>query len=181
VIGAALLGTSPGRLAEITLGLPAALVRVARPLASRVLDTLSRRRDFVEYGRQAGGDLAYVITKRMAFGSKKVSPAVARFASEMLSQTPVDVFAEFFPEFDRHDKQAALPVFRRCPTLIMAGEDDVVTPADHSRGMAEVLPSAELIVLEDCGHLIQLEHPDVVNDAIRRLVDRSLTAAGRDR
>jgi pimeloyl-ACP methyl ester carboxylesterase len=181
VIGAALLGTSPGRLAEITLGLPAALVRVARPLAPRVLDTLSRRRDFVEYGRQAGGDLAYVITKRMAFGSKKVSPAVARFASEMLSQTPVDVFAEFFPEFDRHDKQAALPVFRRCPTLIMAGEDDVVTPADHSRGMAEVLPSAELIVLEDCGHLIQLEHPDVVNDAIRRLVDRSLTAAGRDR
>jgi pimeloyl-ACP methyl ester carboxylesterase len=179
VVGTALLCTSPGQLAQITLGLPATLVRLLRPHAPRMVDTLARRRDFVEYGRKAGSDLAYVLTKRMAFGSRKVSPAVARFASEMLAQTPVDVFAEFFPEFDRHDKEAAVPVFRRCPTLIMAGEDDVVTPADHSRAMAAVLSDAELVVLPDCGHLIQLEYPDVVNDAIRRLVDRALSGAGR--
>jgi pimeloyl-ACP methyl ester carboxylesterase len=179
VIGAALLATSPGRLAEMTLGLPAALVRVVRPHAPRVVDGLARRRELVEYSRQAGGDLAYVLTKRLAFGSTKVSPAVAHFASDMLAKTPIDVFAEFFPAFDRHDKQAALPVFAKCPTLIVAGADDVVTPADHSRGMAELLPDAELLVLEDCGHLMQLEYPDLVNDAIRRLVARALADSGR--
>jgi pimeloyl-ACP methyl ester carboxylesterase len=184
VAGAGLLCTSPGRLAEITLGMPAALVRLIRPHTPRMVDSLARRRDLVEYGRRAGSDLAYVFTKRLAFGSKKVSPAVARFANHMLAQTPVDVFAEFFPEFDRHDKEAALPVLQRCPTLIMAGEDDLVTPAEHSRAMAAVLSDAELVVLEDCGHLIQLEYPDVVNDAIRRLVDRALRSgragAGRE-
>jgi pimeloyl-ACP methyl ester carboxylesterase len=174
VVGAALLGTSPGRMAEMTLGLPAAIMHQVWPRAPRLVDTLARRREFIEYGRKAGGDLAYVLTKRLAFGSKSVSPTVARFASELLSQTPVDVFAEFFPEFDRHDKEAALPVFRGCPTLIMAGEDDVITPAGHSRAMAEVLPQAELQVLPECGHLIQLEYPDVVNEALRRLVDRAV-------
>jgi len=176
VVGAALLATSPGRMAEMTLGLPAAVMRLVWPRAPRMIDTLARRREIIEYGRQAGGDLAYILTKRLAFGSEKVSPAVARFASEMLAQTPVDVFAEFFPEFDRHDKEAALPVFRRCPTLIVAGEDDVITPANHSQEMAKVLPDAELIVLPDCGHLIQLEYPDVVNEALRRLVDRAAAA-----
>jgi pimeloyl-ACP methyl ester carboxylesterase len=59
-----------------------------------------------------------------------------------------------------------------------------VTPAEHSRAMAAVLSDAELVVLEDCGHLIQLEYPDVVNDAIRRLVERALRSgragAGRE-
>jgi len=177
VVGAALLGTSPGRLAEMTLGLPARLTRLLRPHAPRVVDTLVKRRDLIERGRQAGRDLAYVFTKRLAFGADDVSPAVAHFASEMLAQTPVDVFAEFFPEFDRHDKEKALPVFSRCATLIVAGEDDKVTPAEHSRAMAQVLPEAELVVLPDCGHLIQLEYPDVVNDALRRLVDRALAGS----
>jgi pimeloyl-ACP methyl ester carboxylesterase len=174
VVGAALICTSAGRMAEITLGLPAALTRQVWSRAPKLVDSLAKRRDFIEYSRRVGADFAVVLTRRLAFGSTSVSPALAKFTAEMIAQTPVDVFAEYFPEFDRHDKEAALPVFARCPTLIVAGERDVVTPADHSRRMAEQLPTATLLVLADCGHMVQLEQPDIVNSALRALVRRAL-------
>jgi pimeloyl-ACP methyl ester carboxylesterase len=66
-------------------------------------------------------------------------------------------------------------------TLVLFGARDRLIPARLGARLAEHLPDARLVVLEDCGHLVQLEYPDVVNDAIRRLVDRALADAGRAR
>jgi pimeloyl-ACP methyl ester carboxylesterase len=120
----------------------------------------------------ADRDVGLLLTRRFSFGTVQASPALVRFVGTMLSSTPLDVFAEFFPEFDRHDKEAALPVFRACPTVIVAGDADLVTPADHSRAMAAVLPEAEVTIVPDAGHMVMLEFPDQVNGALRRLVDR---------
>jgi pimeloyl-ACP methyl ester carboxylesterase len=177
IVATALICTSPGRLAEATLGMPAAVMRQLRPHAPRLVEVLARRRDFVEHVRRAGMDIGVVMTRRLAFGSDHVSPGLARFTARMIASTPVDVFAEYFPEFDRHDKEAALPVFKRCAMLIIAGADDLVTPADHSRGMAEQLPEATLLVLPECGHVAQLEHPQLVNAALRRLARQALADA----
>jgi pimeloyl-ACP methyl ester carboxylesterase len=59
-------------------------------------------------------------------------------------------------------------------TLILAGEQDLLTPADHSRDMVEEVPGAELVVLEDAGHMVMLEHHAVVTEHIRDLVERAL-------
>lgn len=57
------------------------------------------------------------------------------------------------------------------PTLVMAGEDDKLTPPSHARRIAEELPDLfELVVLPDTGHMGPLERPDEVSDALRRLV-----------
>ena len=61
-------------------------------------------------------------------------------------------------------------------TLIMGGERDRITPADHSREMVEHVPGAELVILPEAGHLVMLEHHDVVTDHLRNLVERAVRA-----
>ena len=63
-------------------------------------------------------------------------------------------------------------------TLILGGEQDLMTPADHSREIAEQVPGAELVILPEAGHMVMLEHHDVVTDHLRDLVERALRHRG---
>ncbi len=53
-----------------------------------------------------------------------------------------------------------------CPTLVLTGELDVITPPDCAREMAAGIAAAELALLPGCGHLATLEAPDAVNAAL---------------
>jgi len=173
VVGVALVSTSPGRLAELTFGVPAAAGRVLRRAAPKALAALNRRPGLVARGRHLAGDIEFVLTKRYSFATD-VPPALVQFVSRMHDQTPLDVLAELFPAFDAHDKLEALDVLNGVETLILGGERDLMTPADHSREMVEQVPGAELAILPDAGHLLMLEHPDAVTELLRDLVNRSL-------
>jgi pimeloyl-ACP methyl ester carboxylesterase len=52
------------------------------------------------------------------------------------------------------------------PTLVVVGDEDVVTPVDEARTMAALIPSSRLVVVDGAGHLAPLEQPAVVNAAI---------------
>jgi pimeloyl-ACP methyl ester carboxylesterase len=173
VVGVALIATSPGRLAEVTFGVPAAAGRALRRAAPRALAALNRRPGLVARGRHLGADIEFVLTKRYSFATD-VPPSLVRFVQTMHDSTPLDVLAELFPAFDAHDKLEALDVLNGVETLVMGGEQDKMTPADHSREMVEQVPGAELVVLPEAGHLLMLEHPDVVSDHLRDLVERAL-------
>jgi pimeloyl-ACP methyl ester carboxylesterase len=54
-----------------------------------------------------------------------------------------------------------------CPTLVLCGRQDVLTPLDRAQELAEGIAGARLRVIEDCGHLSTLERPDAVNQALR--------------
>lgn len=171
VVGVALMNTSAGRWASVTLGIPAAGARLVHRMAPGLLRTLGRRASLVEAGRRAARDLVYVFTERYAFDSD-VDPTVVRFTDRMISGTPIDVIAEFFPTFESHDKLAALPVLAAIPTLVVAGAGDLMAPASHSEAIQEALPDAELVIVPNSGHLTPLEHPEVVNAALRELLAR---------
>ena len=55
-----------------------------------------------------------------------------------------------------------------CPTLVLCGRQDALTPLALHEEIASLVPGAELTVLEDCGHLSTLEKPRSVNAALRR-------------
>jgi pimeloyl-ACP methyl ester carboxylesterase len=172
VVGVALVCTSAGKLAQVTFGLPT----VALPVTRRVLPVLTRgmstRPRHFERGRRAGSDLVFLFTRRGGFGSKDVSPAVVDFVATMGARTPVDVIAQFYDTFMTHDKLAALDVLRGVEVLVLAGDSDLMTPPDHSRAIAEALPDAHLVVVEDAGHMVALEHPQQVSEELLRLIDR---------
>lgn len=54
-----------------------------------------------------------------------------------------------------------------CPTLVLCGRQDSLTPLKVSEEMADRIPGARLVIVEDCGHLSTLERPESVNAAMR--------------
>ncbi len=168
VRGVGFVGTSAGDLAKVTLGFPN--VRVVRRVVPGALTALARQAELVERGRRAGSDVGFLITKKWSFASD-VPPSVVEFAAEMISSTPIDVIASFFPTFDSYDRHAALAALQQgVEVLVLVGDKDLLTPADHSRAIVEAVPAAELVVVPAAGHLVMLEHPDVVTSAFVGLI-----------
>ncbi|MCF6524136.1 alpha/beta hydrolase [Streptomyces sp. JJ36] len=179
VAGAAFIGTSAGRLDEVTYGLPAAGVRAVRRLLPGALRALAAQSGLVERGRQATSDLFATLVRRYSFGSPgEVDPGVARFAQRLIEAVPVDVVAEFYPAFAEHEKTAALDAFAELPVLVLAGDRDQITPHAHSEAIAAALPGAELVTVTDGGHLVMLEQPGLVDAHLAALLARTIRSHG---
>ena len=54
-----------------------------------------------------------------------------------------------------------------CPTLVLCGREDALTPLHLHEEMATLIPAATLTVVEECGHLSTLERPQRVTEALR--------------
>jgi pimeloyl-ACP methyl ester carboxylesterase len=54
-----------------------------------------------------------------------------------------------------------------CPTVVVCGREDALTPLAVAREMAEKIPRAALVAVEDCGHLAPLERPRTVSAVLR--------------
>ncbi len=176
VVGVGLLSTSTGKLADVTFGLPTAVMPVTRRVLPLLTRTARSRPRTFERGRRVGTDLAFLLTRFGGFGDRGVSPALVAFVEQMAASTPVDVIAEFYDTFTTHDKLTALEVLRDVEALVLVGGDDLLTPVDHSRAMADVLPGARLVVVEGAGHMVTLERHELVSEELRALVERARPA-----
>jgi pimeloyl-ACP methyl ester carboxylesterase len=179
VVGTALLATSGGRFDEAAFGLPKTGAKLFHRAAPSIFDLLAKQRALVERSRRISGDIGLVLTKRYSFGTD-VPEAVVRFVKDLIESTPIDVIAQFFPIFKRHDAIAAGEVVGRAPTLVLGAGRDLLLPPEHSEALAEAIPGAEYVQLPEAGHVVILECPDEVNAALRRLVSRAEESAAPD-
>jgi pimeloyl-ACP methyl ester carboxylesterase len=53
-----------------------------------------------------------------------------------------------------------------CPTLVLCGREDALTRLEMHEEMARLIPTARLVIIEQCGHLSTLERPTEVNTAL---------------
>jgi pimeloyl-ACP methyl ester carboxylesterase len=53
-----------------------------------------------------------------------------------------------------------------CPTLIIVGDEDILTPPGGSVRMSCLVPGSKLITLKDCGHVSYVEQPEVFSKAV---------------
>lgn len=53
-----------------------------------------------------------------------------------------------------------------CPTLVLVGDSDQLTPPQLAEEIAAGIRGARLVVIPDCGHLSTLEQPAAVNSAL---------------
>jgi pimeloyl-ACP methyl ester carboxylesterase len=58
----------------------------------------------------------------------------------------------------------------RCPTLVLVGDGDELTPPALSEEIATAIPGARLVIVPECGHLSTLERPEAVNKALVELI-----------
>ncbi len=79
------------------------------------------------------------------------------------------------PQYALENQLGAIREFSCCnelhkldvPTLIIAGESDVLVPVENSKILEERLPNSRVVLLPEAGHAIHIEAADVFN----RLVD----------
>jgi pimeloyl-ACP methyl ester carboxylesterase len=69
----------------------------------------------------------------------------------------------------RPDATALLPAIS-CPALVLAGEQDALTPVDDARALFARIPNAYLEVIPDAGHLSNLEQPDRFTNSVVRFL-----------
>jgi pimeloyl-ACP methyl ester carboxylesterase len=62
----------------------------------------------------------------------------------------------------RADMRPLLPLIV-CPTLVLVGRSDPLTPPEHAQEMAALIPGAQLETLPQCGHMLTWEQPQRVN------------------
>ena len=53
-----------------------------------------------------------------------------------------------------------------CPTLVICGDDDGMTPPENSGQLASMIPGARLSLIPQCGHNPMLEKPEAVRDIV---------------
>jgi pimeloyl-ACP methyl ester carboxylesterase len=65
----------------------------------------------------------------------------------------------------RPDSRATLAAIR-CPTLVLVGEGDQLTPPELAKEIAGLVAGSRLVVVPDCGHLSAIERPAAVTQAL---------------
>ncbi len=96
--------------------------------------------------------------------------ALVRRVIDMAEDTGADAFLrQQAAILSRPDRRADLCAIA-CPTLVIVGDADALTPPERSREITEVIAGARLEIIPHCGHLTTMECPDAVN----RLLDEWL-------
>ncbi|HEY5635673.1 MAG TPA: alpha/beta hydrolase [Burkholderiales bacterium] len=58
-----------------------------------------------------------------------------------------------------------------CPTLVLCGEHDLLTPPDRHAEMAQAIAGAKLVVVPACGHMALVERPREIARALQDWLD----------
>jgi pimeloyl-ACP methyl ester carboxylesterase len=66
----------------------------------------------------------------------------------------------------------ALLSSRDMPFLVICGENDILSPPDEMKAMAELIPNADFVIVPDSGHMTPIENPGFVNDHIKAFLNK---------
>jgi pimeloyl-ACP methyl ester carboxylesterase len=114
------------------------------------------------------------MVRELLYGADATEAMVLAGARIMHAST-VRSFISFMPALDEHDKRENLTALAAVPVEIFVGDSDKLTPRRHSRQLAEALPHAQLHEVERTGHMLPQERPQLVVDAVERLVAATTT------
>lgn len=179
VLAVAFVATSAGGSPMVTLGFGPMLGSLIGRVGPGVLHRLGHVQDGLLSLRRLGRGLEDGLVARFSFDSPMSKEAV-RFAGDLIFATPFAVMADFLPTLEDLDLREALAAFTGVEVLVVNGMGDLLTPPEHSADIVRLVPGAEHVVVEDAGHLIMLEHPDLVSDQLLALADRGMRDVRED-
>ncbi len=98
-------------------------------------------------------------------------PAVAKEVRDLIRHgTPAGVAAAQRGMAQRADSTPTLAAIA-CPTLVIFGEQDALTPPKESQAMARAIRGAKLVKVKEAGHIANLENPVAFNRALSEFVE----------
>lgn len=103
--------------------------------------------------------------------AQPANPAVRREVIETMSRIDPYAYrvgAEAVWLADQRRRAADVDV----PTLVLVGDHDLITPAELSTQLVDLVPGAQMQIIEGAGHLTNLEKPDDFNLAVEQFIER---------
>ena len=156
---------APQRVAKLAL-----LDTAARPDTP---EQSERRRSQIAIA--AGGRMKAIVELQLpalVHPSRRSDPALRRSIELMAEETGAEAFIrQQTAIMGRADSRPTLAAIC-CPTLVLVGEQDEVTPPDRAREMAEGIAGARLVTLPECGHMCALEQPERVTQELAAWLER---------
>jgi len=177
VVGVALIATSAGGLEEVTLGLPDFFARIRRPLMPLLTGASKLTPNMIDRARRVSSDLAWLLTRRYAFGGPQPSPSLVSYVERMNSSTSIEVVAGYLRTLFEHIRYEALAALNGIEVVVVAGGADLLIPLAHSEEICRLLPAAELVVIPEGGHMVLMEFAEEVNAHLAAFLKRAARSA----
>ena len=172
VSGVALVATAARGLTEAGLG-----EGLGNPLVDAFRLTVRHVPRLVQAGRGLTRSSLEPVLVAASFGREFDSPAAGRAVEKMIQNTPIHTIVNFLNALETHDQAMALPILAQVPSVVVCGTDDRMTPLPNSvRMYAELGTDSRLVTVEGAGHMVEMERPEVVTEAIVDLVERARRA-----
>jgi pimeloyl-ACP methyl ester carboxylesterase len=150
---------APERVAKLAL-----LDTTARPDAPEQTAARKRQIEMARGGRFDG--IAALLFPRFVAAARHGDRALEAVVRTMANDTGAEAFVrQQTAIMNRADSRPDLALLG-CPTLVLVGEQDTLTPPDRAAEMASAIPNASQVVVPDCGHLSTLEQPERVTEAL---------------
>ncbi len=99
-----------------------------------------------------------------AFGPL-ADPRLVELAAKRMAEIRPTVFHSDFTACNAFNVMEKLGEIR-APSLALCGENDQLTPPRYSQYLADQIPNAEVQILPEAGHMVMLEKPDEVAEAL---------------
>ena len=150
---------APERVAKLAL-----LDTTARPDAPEQTEQRKRQIEMAQNGRFDG--IAQLLFPRFVAAARRDDRALQAVVRAMAEDTGPEAFVrQQTAIMNRADSRPGLGAIP-CPTLVLVGADDTLTPPDRAAEMAAAVPGARQVVVPACGHLSPLEQPQAVTEAL---------------
>ena len=182
-----ILANAPARFALIGLSMGGYIAfEIARQAPQRIarlalLDT-SARPDTPEQSESRRAQIAEARAGRLDEVSDALFPRLVHPSRRedadlraLLRQMAHEVGAEGFIRqqtaiMHRPDSRPTLALVR-CPTLVLVGADDQLTPPERAAEIASGIAGSRQVVVPECGHLSSIEQPQAVTNALVQLLE----------
>lgn len=136
----------------------------ARPDTPEQTATRKTQVEMAQTGRY--GEIADIAIERYLHRDNQSDPVLTGIVRQMVAETGPEAFVrQLRAIMSRPDSRPLLPSIR-CPTLVLVGDGDEVTPPERAAEMAHGIAGAHLVSVPQCGHLSALERPDEVTRAL---------------
>lgn len=146
----------------------AGLILAATRASADTPEAKSNRNKAVEFARQGGApEIAQSMIERMLAPENFAHrPDLVETAVDIMRATTVEaIIGDLLGMRDRPDSTPLLPNIN-VPTLIIHGRDDQLIPLSEAQTMQASIPDADLQIIPVAGHLVNLEQPELFNQAV---------------
>ena len=144
-----------------------ALVLMSTSAHPETREATAAREKLIELAETQFQAVIETLLTRMAHADHARTPEVGGLFQSSANGLGKEVFVrQELAIIGRIDSRPGLARIK-CPTLVICGREDVITPPAVHEELVAAIPGAKLEIIENCGHLSPLEQPEQVTEILR--------------